>query len=305
MRARVWILLLRATTTMITLPILAAAEPSPVVRPDHALQQKLQVLAERFEGDAGFFVRNLRDGREAAWRADELFPTASMIKVVILGMVCAEVDAGRLKWDQVLTYDPERIHYEPGDDLLAKFRPGEKIPLDHVVALMLTFSDNNASLWLQDLVGGGAAINEWLSSQGFQSTRMNSRTPGREDDWEKYGWGQTTPREMADLLVRLTRGELSSAASADRAHRMLTRSHFDQEALSAIPAAVQVASKQGSVDRSRSEVMLVHAAGGDYVFCLITKNQRDERYEPDNAGHVLLREASKIGWDQMGAAARP
>ena len=290
---------------MISLSMLAAAEPLAPARPDRALEQKIQALAERFEGDAGFYVRNLRDGREAAGRADELFPTASMVKVAILGKVCAEVDAGRMKWNDVLTYDPERIHYEAGDDLLAKFRTREKISLDHVVALMLSFSDNHASLWLQDLVGGGAAVNEWLADKGFEATRVNSRTPGREEDWKKFGWGQTTPREMAELLVRLTRGELTSAASAERAHRMLGRSHFDAEALSAIPAAVQVASKQGSVDRSRSEVMLVHAAGGDYVFCLITKNQRDERYELENAGHVLLREASKVAWEQMGIAAGP
>ncbi len=279
---------------------LPAADSSPAAKVDPLLQERLQALAERFAGDAGFYVRNLRDGREAAWRADELFPTASMVKVAILGKICQQVDAGHLKWRDELTYDPARINYEAGDDLLAKFRPGEKLSLDHVVALMLSFSDNNASLWLQDLAGGGTAINEWLGEKGFAETRVNSRTVGREANRTKLGWAQTTPREMAILMVRLTRGELTSAASADHAHRMLERSFYDAEALSVIPPTVQVASKQGSVDRSRSEVMLVHAPGGDYVFCLITKNQRDERYEPDNAGHVLLREASKIVWDHFG-----
>lgn len=294
-----WILLSLVVMSMPHSP-LVAAESNPAARPDRVLQERLQGLAERFEGDVGFYVRNLRDGREAAWRADELFPTASLVKVAILGKVCQEVDAGRLKWADALTYDPARINYEAGDDLLAKFRPGEKLSLDHVVALMLSFSDNNASLWLQDLAGGGTALNEWLAEKGFPETRVNSRTVGREADRTKLGWAQTTPREMATLLVRLTRGELTSAASADHAHRLLERSFYDAEALSVIPPTVQVASKQGSVDRSRSEVMLVHAPGGDYVFCLITKNQRDERYEPDNAGHVLLREASKIVWEHFG-----
>ena len=293
-------ILLCLALTIMPLPALPAAESTPAARLDSVLQKQLQTLAEGFDGDAGFFVRHLRDGREVAWRADERFPTASLVKVAILAKVGAEIDAGRLKWDDELTYDPARINYEAGDDLLAKFRPGEKLPLDHVVALMLSFSDNNASLWLQDLAGGGSAINEWLAEKGFKETRINSRTVGREADRTKLGWGQTTPREMAELMVRLTRGELTSAATGDRAHRMLERSFYDAEALSAIPATVQVASKQGSVDRSRSEVMLVHAPGGDYVFCLITKNQRDERYQSDNAGHVLLREASKIVWDHFG-----
>ena len=278
---------------------LRAAEPEVPALRDSILQEQLQEVAERFNGDAGFYVRNLRDGREAAWRADELFPTASLVKVAILGKVCAEIDAGRMHWNDVLVYDPARINYEAGDDLLAKFRPGERLPLDQVVALMLSFSDNNASLWLQELSGGGTAINEWLAAKGFQETRVNSRTMGREADRTKFGWGQTTPREMAGLIVRLIRGELTLAASADRAHRMLERSFYDSEALSVIPSTVQVASKQGSVDRSRSEVMLVHGPAGDYIFCLITKNQHDERYVPENAGHVLLREASKIVWEHF------
>jgi hypothetical protein len=34
-------------------------------------------------------------------------------------------------------------------------------------------------------------------------------------------------------------------------------------------------------DRSRSEVVLVNAPSGDYVFCLITRNQQDESWRPD------------------------
>ena len=47
---------------------------------------------------------------------------------------------------------------------------------------------------------------------------------------------------------------------------------------------------------SRSEVLLVNAPSGDYVVCAITKNQTDERYEPDNAGYILLRKISAAAW---------
>jgi len=29
---------------------------------------------------------------------------------------------------------------------------------------------------------------------------FNARTPGREADYDRWGWGQTTPREMARLV---------------------------------------------------------------------------------------------------------
>jgi beta-lactamase class A len=59
---------------------------------------------------------------------------------------------------------------------------------------------------------------------------------------------------------------------------------------------VQAASKQGAVDRSRSEVVLVNAPSGDYVFSVITRDQRDTTYAETNAGFVLLRRVSALLW---------
>ena len=76
----------------------------------------------------------------------------------------------------------------------------------------------------------------------------------------------------------------------------LTRSFWTGEALSQLPPTVQAASKQGAVDQSRSEVVLVNAPSGDYVFCVITKNQQDESMKPENEGYVLLRRVSALLW---------
>jgi beta-lactamase class A len=46
-------------------------------------------------------------------------------------------------------------------------------------------------------------------------------------------------------------------------------------------------------------VVLVHAPSGDYVFCVITKNQQDESWEANNEGFVLLRKISRILWQHF------
>jgi beta-lactamase class A len=55
-------------------------------------------------------------------------------------------------------------------------------------------------------------------------------------------------------------------------------------------------SKQGAVSHARSEVVLVHAPSGDYVFCVMTKEQTDRGWERGNAGLELLRAVSKAVW---------
>ena len=261
---------------------------------DDDLQAEIEQLVNGFQGDVGIYVRHLETGESAALNADSLFPTASMIKVPILLKTFDAIDRGELDYDQKLTYR-DSLHY-PGDDLLGSFRDGEPLPLSKAVLLMQTTSDNTASLWLQHLSGTGAAINEWLADHGFESTRVNSRTDGRTDDWERYGWGQTTPREMAELVTLIRNGEAVSAAASEEMYRILTRTYWDEEALSQIPPTVQAASKQGFVSHSRSEVVLVNAPSGDYVFCIITKNQEDQRRAYDNEGFVLIRDLSRLLW---------
>jgi len=274
-------------------PALVLAQGAPL-REDSALAARLRPLVESFHGDVGIYVRHLRSGATVSIAADSLFPTASMIKVPILIGVFDRIERGELGFLDTLTYTDSLLY--PGEDILGSFRDSAAVPLAQVLMLMITTSDNTAALWSQSLAGTGTRINAWLAGHGFEHTRVNSRTPGREADREVYGWGQTTPREMAELLVTIREGRAVSRAASEAMYRFLTRIYWNGEALSRIPPWVQAASKQGAVNRSRSEVVLVNAPSGDYVFCVITRNQEDESWEPDNEGYVLLRSVSALLW---------
>lgn len=265
-------------------------------RLDAALQSKLGALAATVHGDVGIYVRHLKSGRTAAIRADEIFPTASLIKVPILLGTFDAINKGRFTFQQMLTYrDSLRYQY---DDSLSVPRDGAQIPIAKLTLQMITESNNTSSLWLQGLVRGDT-INRWLHDQGFDSTRVNSRVIGREADRTKFGWGQTTPREMAGLVVMIRDRRAVTRAASEEMYRHLTRIYWTGEALSQVPPWVQAASKQGTVDQSRSEVVLVNAPSGDYVFCVITKNQTDKSYAEGNEGYRLIRAVSALLWKEF------
>jgi beta-lactamase class A len=280
--------------SLLLIPLAASAQPADTTRVDPVLQTRLEEAVDGFAGEVGIYARHLPSGRRAALRADSLFPTASLIKLPILVKTFDAIENGPLAYHQTLTYR-DSLFYS-GSDLLGRFNDGAEVKLSKVVMLMMTMSDNTGSLWLQTLCGTGTAINDWLATHGFEHTRVNSRTPGRSVAYERYGWGQTTPREMARLLVRIHEGRAVSPAASEEMYRTLTRTYWDDEALSQIPPTVQVASKQGAVDRSRSEVALVNAPNGPYVFSVITKNQADTSWTADNAGFRLIREVSRLLW---------
>lgn len=268
--------------------------PFPSSKPDKKLTAKLQELVKDFKGEYGIYVRHLNSGRTVEINADTMFPTASMVKVPIMAGIYNKIESGELKPDSVLMFRDSLI-YE-GEDIVGTLKDSGRIALGKVIMLMITTSDNTGSLWCQSMAGTGTAINALMEQNGFAVTRVNSRTPGREAMRSQYGWGVTTPREMAELVVRIREGKLISPWASERMYRNLARIYWDGEALSEIPPYVHAASKQGAVNRSRSEVVLVNAPSGDYVFCVITKNQQDESWVNENEGYVLLRNVSRTLW---------
>jgi beta-lactamase class A len=265
------------------------------IKTDKKLSKMIHELVKGFHGEVGIYVKNLKTGKVAAYHADSIFPTASMIKVPITAGVMSKVAKHELDYHSILTYKDSLLY--AGEDILGSFKNDEKIALGKVMMLMITTSDNTASLWCQSLAGGGQSINDLMAQEGLKNTRVNSRTPGRTADQQKYGWGQTTPREMAGLLTKIRNGELISPAVSERIYRNMIRIYYDSQALSQIPPYVQVASKSGAVDEARSEVLLVNAPHGDYVFCITTNRQADTSWKSDNEGWLLIRSLSKMLWN--------
>ncbi len=262
---------------------------------DAKLQAQLQALCDSFHGVAGVYARNLKTGKEAAVRADAIFPTASIVKVPILVGIYKKMHEGAFSFHQPLIYRDSAKR--GGSGLMQFYKDSSETDLKTIITLMITHSDNADAVWCERLAGGGLTINEWLANNGFKDTRVNARTPGREADREKYGWGQTTPREMAELLVMIRENKVIDPAASESMYRVLTQVFWDEYALSEIPPTVQTASKQGMVDDSRSEAVLVNAPHGDYVFYVATKDNKDQRWEPDNEAWVFARKVSALLWN--------
>lgn len=260
---------------------------------DNKLITQLQNAVKGFNGQVGIYVKDLKSGKTASINADTLFPTASMIKVSIQCGVMDKIEKGELTYNQKLGYRDSLLY--PGEDILGSFKDKDTIELSKVAMLMITMSDNTASTWLQRIVTG-EYINSWLDQNGFKVMRVNSRVKGREAMRSKYGWGVTTPYEMCRLFTMIRNGEAVSAAASERMYRNMGRIYWDNKALSQIPPYIHTISKQGALDESKSETVLVNAPHGDYVFSIITNNNKDQRWVADNEADMLIKKVSALLW---------
>ena len=276
--------------SLIVLPIWMIGQDA-----DKKLTREVQQLVSGFKGEVGVYVKDLRSGKTVTINADSIFPTASIVKVPILLGIMDRLYRGELKYDSAFTYKDSLLY--AGEDILGSFKSNETIALKKIIMLMMTTSDNTASLWLQSIAGTGTRINQLLDSFGFKSTRVNSRTPGREGNRTQYGWGQTTPREMGELLERAYKHQLFSKETDDRMLRCLGRNFWDEdEAISRFPPTIEVFSKNGCVNASRSEAMIVNAPHRPFVFCVFTKNNTDQRWLRENEAWTLARNLADLLW---------
>jgi beta-lactamase class A len=275
--------------------IILTALNSPAQKTDKKLEMQIQGLLKGFHGDAGIYVHDLKKNKIVAIHADSVFPTASMVKIPIVIGIMDKIEKGALQYHQELIYN-DSLLYE-GVDILGSFKNNEKIEMSKAMMLMLTMSDNTASLWLQSLAGTGSRINELMDSLGMKITRVNSRTPGREANRTQYGWGQTSPYEMTTLMEKIVTGAVINKNASARILRLLGRNYWDEVAISQIPSDVFVASKSGAVDASRSEVLFVNGKHCRYIFCICTNNNQDQSWDNNNEAWQLTRAISKLLWE--------
>jgi beta-lactamase class A len=259
---------------------------------DKNLQQQINELVKGFHGTVGIYVHDLKKDRIASFNADTLFPTASIVKIPIMIGIMRKIELKELEFHQVMIFK-DTLNYDPGEDVLASFKPDEKIQLSKLMLLSISLSDNTASLMLQGIAGGGIRINQIMDSLGYTYTRVNSRTPGREQNRAIYGWGQTTPKEIARLMEQIAKGQILSKRASDRMIRTLGREYWDENAISQIPPDVFKASKSGALDECRNEVLYVNTPH-PYIFSIFTKNNTDQSWEHTNEAWVLTRKLSAL-----------
>jgi len=265
-------------------------------RTDKKLMAQISELLKGFHGEVGVYVHDLKKKKILAINADSVFPTASMIKIPIVTGIMDKIEKGELQYHQPLIYKDSLLY--AGVDILGSFKNDEQIELGKVMMLMLTMSDNTASLWLQALAGTGTRINELMDSLGMKVTRVNSRTTGRETNRTEFGWGQTTPYEMATLMEKIVKGEVINKETSAKILRLLGRNYWDEEAISQIPSEVFIASKSGAVDESRSEVLFVNGKHCRYIFCICTNHNQDQSWNINNEAWELTRKLSKLLWQK-------
>jgi beta-lactamase class A len=285
-----------ATLALLTLPGCAHGQaggtgihPASYQRADTtALHRTLDSLAERHRGVVGYVVHNLDTGERLERRGDETFPTASLIKVSVLVTVYGLAEQGMLSLDDPLTV--LKIDKVPGSGLLQFMHDNSTITVHDAAWLMTTISDNTATNLLLDRI---IIRRVWdaMEKLGLMHTKVHSKSFLRSasvamDSSAKYGLGVTTPNEMAQLFALMADGKAVSP-KADSAMLDILAHNENFEKLQRYVTGLDVPHKTGETNQVRTECGLFPLQSR-IAYCVLTKENKDERYVIDNEAHVMM-----------------
>lgn len=224
-----------------------------------------QVVAD-FPGIVGVALKELTTGLMVAINADELFPTASTIKIHVLTQLLARAEAGEIDLQQRLAVHAE--NHVLGSGVLAYLTGPVELTLLDMAILMIIASDNTATNLCIDAAGLDGT-NALIQRLGLTQTRLQRKMMDhiaavREQE------NVATPNELVTMFTLLHRGEPSPWVAQQTLAILKKPKHgFIDRAL---PSTVEVANKPGWVAGVMCDAALVYLPRRPYAVALMTKH---------------------------------
>jgi beta-lactamase class A len=227
---------------------------------------EIESRVSAFQGVAGACFEDLATGAIVAVNADEVFPTASTIKMHILAKLIELGEQGMVDLDERITIDHRTDC--PGSGVLTYLDADVELTRRDVATLMIIVSDNTATNMCIDSVTCDR-VNEMSERLGLSSTKLRRRM----QDHESVAAGLenvSSPRDLVSFLGQLYRGQGLSKAVCAETLRIISKPKHGYMT-SGMPEDLVVANKPGGMQFVRNDAGIVWLPRRPYTLCVMTK----------------------------------
>ena len=259
------------------------------------IEQSIAELAELPDGRVGVCAETLDGSRHIAINADEIFPTASSIKMYVLYALLVNVERGQLALDQRLEFTPD--YAKPGSGVMYHLDSGLRPTLRDLATLMMMISDNSALMMLTDYLGTDS-INAEIDRLGFEHTRLGDWSNFETSYADSMLFGQGTPREFVNFLLRMRGEDLLTPSLREKFWDVLRIQKYIDPLRKFLPASpwsrefgfdepVWVASKSGLLDDCASESGFISVHDGGWAISIMVKDLPEIGSKPEIGENLI------------------
>lgn len=236
----------------------------------------------------GAFVIDVDNGDYFSFNGNATFSSASMIKLPILIAFFQDVDAGKVKLDEMLILQQADVAEGSGDMQYAGV--GSQYSALETATNMIITSDNTATNMIIRRLGGIQVLNQRFRQWGLQQTLLRNLLPDLE------GSNTTSPKELSSLMILLNDGKLITMKSRDRAFDIMRRTVTDTLLPSVLSPGSTIAHKTGDIGSMVGDVGVVDLPSGRrYAITTMVKRPHNDPRAQD-----LIRQIAAVVYEHFG-----
>jgi beta-lactamase class A len=208
-------------------------------------------------------VKELRSGTGAAIDAERTFYAASLFKLAVMYEAFRQNATGEFNLNAELVVTPEAAAEDLGTLDFWPFDVGDRVTAGGLVNLMVTASDNTASVVLRDALGR-VAIDRSMQALGLRSTSVSSPDL------------PTSAADMTLLLEAIVNGRGVTPRASAAMMELLQEQWVRDRIPAGLPPSVLVGNKTGSWDNAAHDVAIVEAPFGIYLLVVLSDQPGDD-----------------------------
>ena len=254
--------------------------------------EKLEVV---YGARVGAWVRDTGSGRVVEYRSEERFAHASVLKLLIVGLLLDRVSDEELdavtpiEADDILTYAPVTSQYV-----------GIGLPLREVMRAAVVVSDNTAANLLITRLGGPAQAQAGLLALGNDVTRVDRIEPDLNEARPGDPRDTSTPAALGATIEQLVLGDALTPGRRDQLQQWLRDNTTGDKAIRAgAPAGWTVGDKTGNGGygtRNDAGVLWPPDGGAPVIVVLLSDRGTVDATSDDG----LLADTTRAVFGQLG-----
>lgn len=244
-----------------------------------------QNLKEK-KGSFAVVVESLPGGEGYQYNGVELFPAASLYKLILLAAVMKEVEDRQMNLDDTVSSTKTHLVDVLGEVDFGYEEAPERIgyTVQEALERVGRISDNFAAIMLAEKLRAVRASQDDSDKLLIKMARdLGMTNTSFESDPIA-----TTAEDIAIYFKALYNGQVVSKTASDKIIELLSLSKLNNRIPAKLPEGVKVVHKTGELGRVRHDAGIVYLEGNPYLIVLLSK---DLKYEDD--GVETLAQISK------------
>lgn len=243
---------------------------------------RIKEILDKEEIKYSLYIKNLVTKEVMQINEREIVPSASIIKLFIMGYIFEMVNRGVIRLeDRIAASKDHRVD----GGIISLLSHENSYTLKDLITLMIVESDNTATNLLIDLAGMDD-INSFINTLGFKDTRLQRKMmdfEGSLKGWENY----TTAFEVGGFLEALYMGNIISMEYSKLMVETMKNQRDSRMMRREIPDKVIIAHKTGDLPNLNHDAGIIFG-DSDYIFVMFTWDGRDNM-----TGRRLIGEVAK------------